>query len=195
MNMLTQKLWKELCETVSPVSVIEVVRAHYGQQFPVTDFKAGSAGFLRWSWPVCSNLCYRSWKDETGSPRPCRKRALVLLYVHKIAHNSNKNCIQAWCSSCFLGTQQAVEALCPYLFTKSQAFVQKEAHQASSALHGGCRLRNAVELWQVYIGYTGRYINNHLRDHVLSINNGVGSHLPSIVLCVAAHHCLEKCMW
>lgn len=112
-----------------------------------------------------------------------RKTPVVLPYVHKVAHNL-KNVANRHGVPVVFSAPRKLAGLCPKILKGSDKAAACQTKHATPFVRCATGVVYSIPLTcgKVYIGQTGRCINDRLREHQLSIKNKTGSHLP--------HHCL-----
>lgn len=113
---------------------------------------------------------------------PKRKKPVVVPYVHRVAHNL-KNVANRHRVPVVFSAPRKLASLCPKILRGPDN--KKDCLKGHTTPYVGCATGVVYMIplvcGKVYIGQTGRCVNDRLREHQLSIKNGTGSHLP--------HHC------
>ncbi|CAN7997046.1 unnamed protein product, partial [Ixodes hexagonus] len=117
----------------------------------------------------------RRRKDTT---RQRTKRPEVIPYVHKLAHNLKK-VANKYDVPVVFSAPKKLAGLCSRI---SDEKAKRPCDKKHATPYVDCSVGVVYEIplscGKVYIGQTGRCINDRAREHALSVKNKYGSHLP-----------------
>lgn len=142
-----------------------------------------AAGFPRSMLTAVAEDLLRKTKtvSQRVTPEPLHKkvRPEIIPYAHRVAHNLKKVAARYKVPIVFsapfkLGT------LCARTDPKKKRIKTCDKKHAKPFVNciEGVVYQIPLNCGKVYIGQTGRCVNDRLREHALSIKNGTGSHLP-----------------
>ena len=137
-----------------------------------------SAGYPRSVVTAAAESLLQKIKGKKKEAQRFEKRPVVVPYAHKVAHNLKKVANRYKVPVVFSAPRK-LSGLCPQI---SRGPVPAPCGKRHARPYVTCATGVVYEIplscGRVYIGQTGRCVNDRAREHVLSLKNNLLAHLP-----------------